>query len=144
VHRLVIWRFVAERIGDRPVLGWGMDASRAVPGGKSLVNDLYPQVTINDRAEALPLHPHDAALQWRLELGLPGTLLALAALARLLWPLARITDTWQRALVFGYAASALTVALLSFGAWQAWWLSTLWLGAALLARLGERREAAAP
>jgi O-antigen ligase len=144
VHRLVIWRFVAERIGDRPVLGWGMDASRAVPGGKSLVNDLYPQVTINDRAEALPLHPHDAALQWRLELGLPGTLLALAALARLLWPLARISDTWQRAMVFGYAASALTVALLSFGAWQAWWLSTLWLGAALLARLGERREAAAP
>jgi O-antigen ligase len=144
VHRLVIWRFVAERIGDRPVLGWGMDASRAVPGGKDLINERYPEVTINERAEALPLHPHNAALQWRLELGLPGTFLALAALARLLWPIARIRGLWQRAVVFGYAASALTVALLSFGAWQAWWLSTLWLGAALLARLGERRELAAP
>jgi O-antigen ligase len=144
VHRLVIWRFVAERIGDRPVLGWGMDAARAVPGGKDLINDRYPEVTINDRAEALPLHPHDAALQWRLELGLPGTLLALAVLARLLWPPALLHGVWQRALILGYAASALTVALLSFGAWQAWWLSTLWLGAALLARLGQDRESAAP
>jgi O-antigen ligase len=144
VHRLVIWRFVAERIGDRPVLGWGMDASRALAGGKDLINDRYPEVTINERAEALPLHPHNAALQWRLELGLPGTLLALAALARMLWPLARMPGLWHRALVFGYAASALTVALLSFGAWQAWWLSTLWLGAALVAKLGETRAAAAP
>jgi hypothetical protein len=28
------------------------------------------------------------------------------------------------------------VASLSFGTWQAWWLSTLWLGSALMARLG--------
>ena len=136
VHRLEIWRFVAERIADRPILGWGMDASRAVPGGKSRVIDLYPEVTMNDRAEALPLHPHDAALQWRLELGLPGTALVLAALAVALWRLARdhAGAPWRRALSFGYAAAALAVALLSFGAWQAWWLSTLWLGAALLAR----------
>jgi O-antigen ligase len=145
VHRLVIWRFAAERIGERPMLGWGMDASRALPGGKSLINDLYPEVTINDRAEALPLHPHDAALQWRLELGIPGTLLALAGLAGILRRLALGSRRgWQRALAFGYAASALTVALLSFGAWQAWWLSTLWLGAALLARLGDESERAAP
>ena len=36
----------------------------------------------------------------------------------------------------------LRVALLSFGAWQAWWLSALWLGAALLARLGETQDTA--
>ena len=36
----------------------------------------------------------------------------------------------------GRLASALIVALLSFGAWQAWWLSMLLLGAALQARLG--------
>jgi O-antigen ligase len=141
VHRLVIWRFVAERIGDRPLLGWGMDTSRALPGGKSLVNDLYPEVRLNNRAEVLPLHPHDAALQWRLELGVPGTLLALAALTLVLWRLAREPRRgWRRPLAFGYAASALIVALLSFGIWQAWWLSTLWLGAALQARLGAGPE----
>ena len=145
IPRLEIWRFVAERIGDRPILGWGMDASRAVPGGKSLVIDLYPEVKMNDRAEALPLHPHNAALQWRLELGLPGTLLALATLALMLWRVAhdRTRAGWQHALAFGYAAACLTMALLSFGAWQAWWLSTLWLGAALVVRLGETRTRAA-
>ena len=145
IHRLEIWRFVADRIDERPLLGWGMDASRAVPGGKSPVVDLFPEVTMNPLAEALPLHPHDAALQWRLELGLPGTLLAIAALGLVLWRLARARalDVWRRALAFGYAASALAVALLSFGAWQAWWVSTLWLGAALLTRLGDGRDAAA-
>lgn len=145
IHRLEIWRFAADRIDERPLLGWGMDASRAVPGGKTPVVDRFPEVTMNPLAEALPLHPHDAALQWRLELGLPGTLLAIAALGLVLWRLARsrALDVWRRALAFGYAASALTVALLSFGAWQAWWLSLLWLGAALLTRLGDGRHVAA-
>ena len=31
------------------------------------------------------------------------------------------------------AGAGLTVGLLSFGAWQSWWLSTLWLVAALYA-----------
>ena len=35
----------------------------------------------------------------------------------------------QRALALGYAAGVLTIAMLSFGAWQAWWLSTVWLTA---------------
>ena len=31
-HRLLIWDFVIARIADRPLLGWGMEASRVVPG----------------------------------------------------------------------------------------------------------------
>ncbi|MGO8917723.1 MAG: O-antigen ligase family protein [Stellaceae bacterium] len=137
IHRLAIWRFTADEIAERPLLGWGMDASRAVPGGETPVHQLFPEVTITPLAQALPLHPHDAALQWRLELGLPGTLLALVLLGRVLERLAgiRVRPPW-RALALGYAAAALAVALLSFGAWQAWWLSTLWLGAAFLGRLG--------
>jgi exopolysaccharide production protein ExoQ len=138
IHRLAIWRFTADAIAERPLFGWGMDAARALPGGKTPVDRLFPEVTISPLAEALPLHPHDAALQWRVELGLPGTLLALALLGRVLERLAGMrAPPWRRALGLGYAAAALTVALLSFGAWQAWWLSTLWLGAAFLGRLGE-------
>ena len=66
-HRLLIWSFVGERIAERPLLGWGLDASRAIPGGKE---EIRPGLT------RLPLHPHNAALQVWLELGMPGALLA--------------------------------------------------------------------
>jgi O-antigen ligase len=141
VHRLAIWRFTADRIAERPLGGWGMDASRAVPGGTGLVRQLYPEIAIAPDAQLLPLHPHDAALQWRLELGLPGTLLALVFLGLVLERLARARLTpAARAIALGYAAAALTVALLSFGAWQAWWLSTLWLAAAFLTPLARARS----
>ena len=88
LHRLLIWRFTADRIAERPVLGWGMDASRAIPGGKTRFADLFPAAQLPGDAEALPLHPHDAALQWELELGVPGTLLCLAIVAWGLWRVA--------------------------------------------------------
>jgi exopolysaccharide production protein ExoQ len=144
IHRFVIWRFVGDKIAERPLLGWGMDASRAIPGGDVPVDRLYPKLHLSPLAQVLPLHPHDAALQWRLELGLPGVVLILALLGRALWPAAQQRMLGRRrALVFAYAGAAATVALLSFGAWQAWWLSALWLSTALVARIGEARGAAA-
>lgn len=144
IHRFAIWRFVSDKIAERPVFGWGMDASRAIPGGKTPVYRLFPELHINHAAEVLPLHPHDAALQWRLELGLPGVVLILTLIGRVLWPVARKEmPGWRRALIFAYAGAVTTVALLSFGTWQTWWLSALWLGAALLARLGKTRDSAA-
>jgi O-antigen ligase len=131
IHRLVIWRFVGDRIADRPLLGWGMDASRAVPGGEAEASEVMPEVKLPAGATVLPLHPHDAALQWRLELGLPGALLCVVILGLVLWRVAASArmPSAQRALALGYAAGVLTVAMLSFGAWQAWWLSTVWLTA---------------
>lgn len=132
IHRLVIWRFVADRIADHPLLGWGMDASRAIPGGEAEASEVMPQVKLPAGATVLPLHPHDAALQWRLELGLPGTVLCLVILGLALWRVAAASARMppaHRALALGYAASVLTVAMLSFGAWQAWWLSIVWLTA---------------
>jgi len=131
IHRLVIWRFVADRIADRPLLGWGMDASRAIPGGEAQASEVMPEVKLPPGATVLPLHPHDAALQWRLELGLPGGLLCVVVLGLVLGRIAanRQIPPAQRALALGYAAGVLTIAMLSFGAWQAWWLSTVWLTA---------------
>jgi exopolysaccharide production protein ExoQ len=133
IHRLLIWRFTADRIAERPVLGWGMDASRALPGGKTHFATLFPDANLPQDAEALPLHPHNAALQWQVELGIPGTLLCLAFIA---WGLARLGSApgvprLARAGGLAWAASALVIALLDFGAWQAWWLACLFLTAAL-------------
>jgi O-antigen ligase len=129
-HRLAIWHFVAERIGERPLLGWGMDASRAIPGGGALVQDVMPALQLGPVAQILPLHPHNTALQWRLELGLPGTAIALTLIAFILY---RATRSATPATALGFAGAVLPVAMLSYGAWQAWWLSSLWLGASLIA-----------
>ena len=86
-HRLLIWSFVGTRISERPALGWGLDSSRAIPGGK---------YEIRPGQARLPLHPHNAALQIWLELGGIGALPA-AALIALLWYRIR-GATWPQAL----------------------------------------------
>ena len=135
IHRLLIWRFTADRIAERPLLGWGMDASRELPGGHRDFTTTLPGIKLSPGDEALPLHPHDAALQWRVELGLPGTALCLAIIFWGLWHVgfkARMLPA-RRAAALGFAGTAMVIGLLSFGAWQAWWLSCLWTISALCA-----------
>lgn len=116
-HRLLIWSFAGNRIAERPLTGWGLDASRAIPGGD---DPIRPGETW------MPLHPHNAALQVWLELGVPGAVL-FALLAAFVWgALARIE--WPP--LFAAAAGAsLTIAFVgcfgTYGIWQEWWLGTL-------------------
>jgi len=121
-HRAVIWAFVADRIAEKPILGWGMHASRNIPGGQSKITDM---------AETIPLHPHNAPLQIWLELGAVG---ALAAAILLAW-LARKTagPPLRQAVLVATLVTAVMVASLSYGIWQGWWFATLWLLAALAA-----------
>jgi len=135
IHRLLIWRFTADRIAERPILGWGMDASRALPGGQVNLGETLPAAGLGVNAEALPLHPHNAVLQWQVELGVPGTVLALAIVIGGLWTLARQENLSprERAGALAWAAAALVVGLLSYGIWQEWWLASLWLTGASLA-----------
>ena len=55
-----------------------MDASRELPGGHEDFSKTLPEADIGMAMQAMPLHPHNAILQWQVELGLPGTLLGLA------------------------------------------------------------------
>ncbi len=145
-HRLVIWNFASERIAEKPILGWGFDTARAMPGGKTRQTvTLMNNPARATQVESLPLHPHNMALQWRLELGLPG-----AALAALFagWLLLRCGRASRRrvdaALASGLALIALGIGCLSYGAWQSWWLGSCALSAALaFAMLGSGPKRAA-
>lgn len=141
IHRLLIWRFAADRVAERPVLGWGMDSSRAMPGGKTDFNAILPTLHYPSRAEALPLHPHDAALQWQLELGIPGLALGLGIVVFVLYRIGWRDElpAHERAAALALCSSALIVALLSFGIWQSWWQSTLWLVVSLYAANAPRK-----
>jgi O-antigen ligase len=123
-HRAAIWQFVGLRIADKPVLGWGMHASRTMPGGHD---------TIGGSAEKIPLHPHNAPLQIWLELGGIGA----ALMAALLGFLAINCNgpPLRRAVLGATLVTAVVIASLSYGIWQGWWFATLWLLAALAAAL---------
>jgi O-antigen ligase len=114
--RLDIWRYAAERILDRPFLGWGLDASRMFP-------------------PPIQLHPHNGALQIWLELGAVG-----AGLAALFWAwlFGRLDRAEQADRPMAAAAAAtstayLIIGALSFGVWQEWWIALGALAAAVCA-----------
>ncbi len=116
-HRLLIWSFAGDRIGEHALRGWGLDSSRAIPGGR---DPIRPDETW------LPLHPHNAALQVWLELGVPGAVL-FALLSGWLW-LAVGRVGWPRlyaAAAGGSLATAFVASAATYGVWQEWWEGTL-------------------
>jgi O-antigen ligase len=122
VQRLEIWRFAAERVLERPILGWGLDSARVIGEGKTVVLN---QVEMG----VLPLHPHDAFLQIWLELGLVGVLPALALMLLALRGIGRLPPTALPPALAAYASVA-AMASVSYGVWQVWWLGAMILGAA--------------
>jgi O-antigen ligase len=116
-HRLLIWSFAGDRIAERPLTGWGLDSSRAIPGGDDLIR---PGETW------MPLHPHNAALQVWLELGAPGAVLFALVVAVLWGALARVR--WPPLFAAAAGASmmiAFVGCFATYGIWQEWWLGTL-------------------
>ena len=141
IHRFAIWHFAIDRIAERPLLGWGLDASRALPGGTEIIDDpRLPELARPD-APWMPLHPHNAALQWRLELGWPGSVLAVLAILWLLRQIVVALPPPARASALALVAGSLVVAMLSYGFWQAWWQSALWLIGASMLGLNSRSPA---
>jgi len=128
-HRLEIWHFVAQSIAERPLAGWGLNSSRDLPGGID-----------EDAAGArnLPLHPHNAMLQWWLELGAVGATLGtvLVIFAALGAATSGSRSRVASAGAIATVAAGIVVALVGYGIWQAWWMAALWLAAALTAAIG--------
>jgi O-antigen ligase len=142
-HRVLIWDFAAAQIAERPLLGWGMEASRAIPGGTSGFDtatlDRFGLTAPAERdfymarhTQRLPLHTHNAALQVWLELGLVGAVLAAALAAAAL-----LAASASPAAVGAAVAGAVT-GQLSFGVWQPWWIASLLLAAVIVVALRPR------
>lgn len=159
LHRLVIWRFVSERIAERPLFGWGFDSARAIENSHREVVVPLSRPDAQGRTELrfyelLPLHPHSMSLQIWLEIGMVGVVLIFAVVWLGLRPALSEIGAASAALAPAFAALAasLVVASLGYGIWQGWWMSSLWLVAAILAlrsrpasapRMQASREAAA-
>jgi O-antigen ligase len=123
-QRLGYWGHASGWIADHPLRGWGLDASRMFSPG-------------------IQLHPHDAALQIWLELGLIGATAAAVFWAALFVRMSR--PQRDLAVVAGAASGVayLVFAAVSFGVWQEWWLALGGLTAACAAAV-VRQPAPAP
>jgi O-antigen ligase len=129
-HRAAIWGFSAARIEEKPLLGWGMHAARAMPDAKH---------TIVRGAELMPLHPHNGPLHLWLEFGALGALLGAGLLAGL--ALSTGGSAASRMSRTALLLAALVVASISYGLWQGWWMATLWLSGAFAAALPDDAQA---
>lgn len=135
-HRLTIWSFTAQRITEHPLRGWGMDASRDMPGAEDevTVQRVAPDGTVLVALieSMLPLHPHNAVMQVWLELGLPGMTALVAFVLVLLRRIERLPDRWSQGAAAAVVAGTFCVSVVSYGFWQSWWQTSLWLTAAYL------------
>ena len=138
-HRLHIYGYTAKRALEYPIFGWGLDASRRIPDGTNPLKVEHLGFTRDelsnnaaawiDRGTAvhLPLHPHNTPLQIWLELGLLGALMSCGLVIYLV----RAAAHHHHPAGLALCISALVIANFSYGAWQSWWLSGLWLVSAL-------------
>jgi O-antigen ligase len=118
-QRMGYWRHAQDWIGDHPLRGWGLDASRMFAPG-------------------IRLHPHDAALQIWLELGLIGAVAAAVLWVAILAGLSRPRPDAAMAAGAGCAVAYLTFNAFSFGVWQEWYLALGALACAVCAALSRQ------
>ena len=137
-HRFFIWDNVARMIPDHPLIGAGFDASRH-----------YNPSEGSQTYAALPLHPHNAALQIWYELGAVGLLIVLSGVCLVLDRVNKPNRTQcaetimpPDALSLGDGEQVvlrqcgfiflLVISMLSWGLWQNRWFAELIFFAALL------------
>lgn len=136
IHRLSIWHDTAGWISKRPILGYGFESSRTFSSEK----DKHPTALMRGpdgrffraASEAIPLHPHNAMLQWWLELGGVGATIFAAFFWWLGGRITRLSGR-DRAVVTGFVATLLVNLAVSYGAWQNWWISGIFLSVAVMA-----------
>jgi len=133
-HRIEIWDFTAERIAEKPLLGWGLDSSRAIPNAGRSSSFLDGNI--------VPLHPHNLFLQSLLELGVVGSAFLLALGLVLVRRTKRLPEDAQPAALACFAA-AVVIGCFAYGAWQTWWICSLLTAAFLLLLAAGDRPAGA-
>lgn len=123
IHRLHVWQFANDRLAERPLHGWGIRASRVIPGGEVLI-----ELGGNRPGKTMPLHPHNGLLQIWLELGAIGALLAAAFIFLAVSSIRHLkTDRAGQAALMGTITTGFVFSSLSYGIWQTWWLAAIGL-----------------
>ena len=146
-HRVLIYKHSADLILTQPVFGWGFDMSRELgarlePLQWSYVSGSKVEPIRTITASAIPLHPHSLAAQFWLELGFVGVSLwasIILIVGSMIWRM-RTFCRLRYAAFAGLFTNIAVVSNLSFGAWQSWWVATIFLTIMVLVLVGQVTE----
>ncbi len=132
-QRLAMMDFVAQRVAERPLAGWGLDASRTFQA---------PMTVDGLTTTAVMLHPHNIGLQIWLELGAIGAGLASLSMLALGVQVARARrdDRVGGAAAAASLAAFFCLGFFSFGLWQEWYGALGFAAAGLAAAAGRLRS----
>ncbi len=146
-HRVYIWEFAWEHIKERPLLGWGINNSRTIPGALDeralcVKNSHYELLPLNScplnfvylYMVRMPLHPHNMMFQILLEQGFIGYIIfiILVLFFLYLFPSLFQKDEEEPYIRLATWLSFLTISMFAFNMWASWWLSTLFIAIILL------------
>jgi len=120
-RRLEIWEAFSRAALERPIFGWGLEASRYfglrdLPGVDWTIGPVH--------------HPHNPILQIWVELGAIGVALAAIAMIGMILGIGHMPAS-RRPYAYGAATATLAISTVSHGAWQSWWICLLLLLVAL-------------
>ncbi|CAK6515068.1 O-antigen ligase family protein [Rickettsia helvetica] len=122
-HRLFIWHFVANKIIEKPILGYGFASSKYIK-----VNDSEMIDYNGEKWHPLPLHPHNNILQITLELGIIGLILFLSLIYKYLKQIDNIKNNNFRSASYACFINYYIIGMISYNIWQIWWISSgIWV-----------------
>lgn len=146
-----IWEYSRQIISMEPLSGWGIGATKALPGGDLSIAEvlgLEGPAAESDYARRMAMrggHPHNAALLIWLDLGLVGALLT----AGLLWTVGRTIAGFEdhgltHAALLGLLSVTVIFLAFNYPLWEPEVVSILWMSVVLPAAIlprgeGERR-----
>ena len=126
LFRLHVWNIINERIAERPLFGWGFDASPSLP--------TYDAQPFRTDGSVIPSHPHNGALQIMVELGILGSLLTVGFLFLLGQRIDRLPPA-ARSGAIAMVVTILGIACTAYSIWQSHWLSMIGAASAIFVLL---------
>lgn len=120
IHRLEFWDYMADRVWDRPLFGWGLQSVPALPIQPAELAR-YHVVTADGIG-----HAHNLWLQVWVETGLVGAVLFLAFALYVLRQTLTLPASMQPFALAGYTTVlALTISTYNLSA-DSWWAAIAW------------------